>query len=487
MMNKTAPSSLDYAPPTLPLWRQRLNRLRHVVRLRQFDVSPPEGRSAERHRRIALSGLAAMVAKAVSVIVMFVTVRLTANYLGNERYGMWMTISSLTLLFGFADLGLGNGLLNAISDADGRGDRDAAASHVSSGFYMLSGFAALLGLVFTLCYPFVPWPRVFNVTSDLAVREAGPAMAMMAGCFLLSVPLMIVSRVQLGYQEGFAASLWTAAGSLVSLAALLIAVEYGAGLPWLVAALAGAPLLVTFVNGVVVFGWQRPYLLPRPALFTLEGGKRLIRIGLLYLVLQVIISMAFTADNIVAAQVLGAESVAQYSVPMRLFSVPITFVMMVLSPLWPAYGEAQARRDLPWIRRTLRRSILLAAAVSVPAALLLALAHRPLIRLWVGPQIQPTFWLIFGIAAWTVIGSIGNALAMFLNGLHVFRFQVIIGFAMAIANLALSIALARTIGLPGVIWGTVISYGLLSIVPCWIYIPRMLARLAKDPAQWKVL
>jgi O-antigen/teichoic acid export membrane protein len=158
-----------------------------------------------------------------------------------------------------------------------------------------------------------------------------------------------------------------------------------------------------------------------------------------------------------------------------------------VSPLWPAYGEAQARRDLPWIRRTLRRSLLLAAAVSVPAALLLALVHRPVIRLWVGPQIQPTFWLIIGIAAWTVMGSIGNALAMFLNGLHVFRFQVIIGLSMAIANLALSIWLARTIGLPGVIWGTVISYGLLTIIPCWFYIPRMLDRLAKDPAQWKVL
>ena len=188
-------SASEFSPSML---LPRFKRLARLVRLQPFDVSTPEGRSAERHRRIALSGAAAIAAKVVSVLSMFFVVRLTARYLGNERYGMWMTVSSVTLMFIFADLGIGNGLVNALSDADGRNDREAAAGHVASGFYLLTALAAALGLIFAAVYPFVPWPRVFNVKTPLAAVEAGPAMAAMAACFLLGLPLNLVSRVHVG-------------------------------------------------------------------------------------------------------------------------------------------------------------------------------------------------------------------------------------------------------------------------------------------------
>ena len=37
--------------------------------------------------------------------------------------------------------------------------------------------------------------------------------------------------------------------------------------------------------------------------------------------------------------------------------------IIVLSPLWPAYGEAVARDDLPWVHRTLRRSVVIGFAI----------------------------------------------------------------------------------------------------------------------------
>jgi O-antigen/teichoic acid export membrane protein len=48
---------------------------------------------------------------------MVISVPLTLTYLGSERYGMWMAISSIVALLAFADFGLGNGLVNAIAVA----------------------------------------------------------------------------------------------------------------------------------------------------------------------------------------------------------------------------------------------------------------------------------------------------------------------------------------------------------------------------------
>ncbi len=55
-----------------------------------------------------------------------------------------MTISSVIALAGFADLGMGYGLLNAISEANGKDDRNAARKYISSAFILLSAVALVV-------------------------------------------------------------------------------------------------------------------------------------------------------------------------------------------------------------------------------------------------------------------------------------------------------------------------------------------------------
>src|SRR5436190_24204717 len=99
-----------------------LRKALSVLSFRAFDASTAEGRSMERYRRAALATFAAFGARGIQILTSIVTVPLTLHYLGLERYGMWMTISSTIAMFTFADLGIGNGLLNAIADAHGRRD-----------------------------------------------------------------------------------------------------------------------------------------------------------------------------------------------------------------------------------------------------------------------------------------------------------------------------------------------------------------------------
>src|SRR5687768_8312192 len=88
--------------------------------LRAHDRTTAEGRARERQRRAMLASGAAAVAKVVRVLTIFASVPLAIGYLGAERYGLWLTISSVAAFLTFADLGLGNGLLNAVSEAEGR-------------------------------------------------------------------------------------------------------------------------------------------------------------------------------------------------------------------------------------------------------------------------------------------------------------------------------------------------------------------------------
>src|SRR6478735_10200709 len=57
----------------------------------------------------------AILAQAIQVITAVVSVPLTLNYLGKERFGLWMTISTFLSFINFSDFGIGIGYQNGLS------------------------------------------------------------------------------------------------------------------------------------------------------------------------------------------------------------------------------------------------------------------------------------------------------------------------------------------------------------------------------------
>jgi O-antigen/teichoic acid export membrane protein len=436
----------------------------------------------ERHRRVMLTTAAAVGARLVSLGTILISVPLTANYLGVERYGLWATIGSILALLTFADLGIGNGLLNAIAECHGRDDSESARRYISSAMVLLGGMACLFGLIFAVAYPWIPWQRIFNVSDPLAIAEAGPASAAVFLCFLASIPLSIVQRVQQGYQEGFIDSAWTAAGKLLSVFGLLLAVFLKSGLPWLVLAIAGFPVLVTAMNGVALFFYRKPFLRPRLADAQRDTMRRIMEMGFLFFIVQIAYAAAFSADSLILAHWIGPKAVAEYAIVWQMFSLGPMLLSMFLNALWPAYGEAIVRGDSNWIVTTFRRSIAIGLAVNVPYALVLMFAGNTALHLWVGNKITVSFAVLAAFAIWTMMNSFNGAIAVFLNGANAMRFQAVIGAIMACVNLALSIALTRILGISGVIWGSIISTALVGLVPSAFYISHRMRQLSVPTA-----
>ncbi len=440
-------------------------------------------RAAHRNRRTALSGSASMLARLVQIGSSLVTVPLTLKYLGNERFGLWMTISSVLAMAAFADFGVGNGVMNSVATAFGRDDILGIRKAISSGMAVLSVIAASTLTFFLMVYPFVNWAHVFRVTSPQAMAEAGPALLVFASCFALNIALDVVQRVQLGIQQGYRYGLWQMCGSMTGLLAVLLGVQMHASLPELVAALAGAPVVSTLLNAVHFFGFSRPDLRPAHDLVSRETISQIARLGALFFVLQVVVSFAYSADNFIIAHTLGAVNVTEYAIPQRMFALVSMMSGMLLTPLWPAYGEAISRGDMGWVRRTLRRSLTLVLGASIGSAVILLLLSHQLIYWWVGSRIQPPFALLLGMAIWSIMDCCGNAIAMFLNGASVIKFQIIVALMFGVGCVASKLIFVRYFGLVAVPWSTIISYGLLNMLPCLFFVPKAMRGLElKSPA-----
>jgi len=430
-----------------------------------------------RFRRIGFSVIASLIARGLSLVITIITTPLTLKYLGPERYAIWVTLSSITALLAFADLGIGNGLLNSISEANGKDDRAAAQKSLSNAFLMLTSLALLIGIVLIALYPVIPWDKIYNVTSPLAKSESGPVTAVFIACFLINMPLGIVQKALMGYQETYIDNVWSMVARIGSLIGIFLAVRLDLGLVGLVIALVGLPILTTICEWVQMFWFRRPWL--RPSLRNIDPKIIwfLMRLGWMFFALQIAGTLAYNIDNLVIAQVISPEAVTNYSIPSQLFKLSTVFISLVSLPLWPAYGEAIARHDLSWVRKTFRLSLLINFASSALLSLILVVGGKPIIRLWVGQTITPDLALMIALATWTIIYNVSSAFSMLFSAANAIRFQVVWALLMAVVNLALSVVLTRQFGAIGVVLGSIISY-LVCIFPVYFWkVPRLFAEL----------
>ena len=444
------------------------------MRIRTLDTLSEDGRSRERYRRMALTSAASLASRGVSMLASLVSIPLTFRYLGVERYGLWMILLSFISVLSFADMGVGSGVMNAISEANGKDDRELQRVYVTSGLVLMMGIAGILVLAGIAAFPFMPWIRLFNVKSQNVAFEGARAFLVLFSWFVLNIPLSVITRAQAGLQKAYWSQIIGAGGNIVSLLALVFAMFLHGSLPWLVMASTFGVIVATVMNGLFLFR-EHPWLIPSLQSFQRNAAKKILANGLMFFVLQCAYAVSYSSDNIVIAQIIGASAVAFYAVPQKLFGFVTTLVSMGISPLWPAYGEAISRGDFKWVRRAFIVSLFLTVAISSVACATLAFAGPLILRVAVGKSFSAPTALLVVLAVWGVVAAISAQLATLLNGVGVLKIQTIIAVIASLCNLTLSIYLTRSFGVVGVCLGSIITQ-LLITLPLYSWVIRNLFR-----------
>lgn len=440
--------------------------------------------SLERYRRVTLGAAAGVVGRVVSLLTVFVSIPLVLDELGPQQFGIWATLASFSVLLNFADLGISNGLVNMLVQADVDGDRQSAARHVTSAVALLTSVAAFLGVVFASFYAVVDWTEVYNSGSSVDADVAAQATAIFAGCFLSLLPLGLFQRIHLGYQEGLLSYVWAAAGSVVGLAGVIVAGFADASLPWFVAASTGGPVIAASLNGVVLLGRSRPWLRPRPSLVTRRSLRTLAGTGAAFFVIQSASAVAYFSGPIIVAQVEGAGSVADFAVPMRVFAFLPVLISIALTAAWPVLRSAVLKGDVGWARRALKRATWLGLSLSALPVLGLVAFGNEALRLWTGGEVGASTLILVSFGAWSLLSAIVWPLWMILVAADALRFQAAVSVLMAVASVSLSVVLTQRMGVAGVVIGTTVAQLVFFVVPSAFYVPRLLRRLerAKIPS-----
>lgn len=427
------------------------------LRLKGFDTSTVAGRHAERYRRAAWAVLSNVGSRAVSMLLVVMSVHLTVPYLGTTRFGVWATFASMAAMLSLLDLGIGNALVNRVAQAAARGEAQVLQRAVSGGSGLLAAIGVVMAGFLLAGAQTVPWGRVFKLTDPAMLKEARLAASVFAVCFGINLLSSGLMRILAGQQRLHAANLISGGATALACGALWFAADRQAGVASLVAATFGVQSVVALLAGA---------LLHRAGLWRLHGlvsamrqeWRHLLGTGSLFMLLQLGTMLGWASDSVILASLKGAAEVAVYAVTMRLFQFASQPFAVINAPLWGAYADACARRDFAFVRGALKRSLTLSLLGCLLASGVLLLVAPVLIPIWTkGSLIVPASLLIL-FAVWTVIDTTGNAFGIYLNGCGIVRQQVWVVTAFCCVVLPLKFWLGDLWGASGIVFATIAAY-----------------------------
>ena len=399
-------------------------------------------------RNMSTRYLAIVVSAVVGLLVLPVNVR----YLGASAYGLWMLTASIATYFSVLELGYGSAVVKFVAEYRAKRDPRALNEILSTTFTVFTIMGVLAYAVALVVAALMP--MIFNL--DPAQVTTGRIVLLIIAAnvtlhFICSVYGGVVNGFQRYYVNNVIGTVTTIVGAIVNVAVLWL----GYGLVELVAAttlVRMAPYYLYRQNAHSAF----PELSLRFGSFRRERLREVTGFSVYVAIIDWSSRLSYTVDTLVIGIFLNTASVGVYAVGLRLSEALFRMTNQLQVFLFPAVvhraveGRVEDQRHL-FVRAT-RFQLAIAAAL---CGVVLADADV-LIHTWIGRGFEPgviTAQMLAGVVilrAWMAMpGTLLKG-----SGHHAFCAKV--SACTAVANVLLSVALVRVLGIVGVALGTLI-------------------------------
>ncbi len=388
--------------------------------------------------------------KGISIVVGFAFVPLILNYLDTERYGIWLTLSSVIAWFSFFDIGLGNGLRNRLAEAIASGDEKLAKTYISTTYAILGIVFSIVIVVFLIINPLLNWQKILNTTA-VSTKELGTVALIVFAFFILRFFFKLIGTVLLADQRPAINNAFGPVGSLLSLLIIYILTKTTTGsLINLAAVLSSAPAFVLIVATFVFFHRDYKRYAPSYKFIDLSKSKDLLSLGFKFFFIQIAAIIFFSTTNFLIAQFSNQETVAAYNIAYKYLYMINMVYAIILTPFWSAVTDAKAKKDYKWLKATIKKLNILSLLMAV--FLIFALIISPWVyKLWIGDKLQISFYLTLIITLYLIQQVFIAPFSAFINGFGKLKLGIYVITVKVLIFVPLSLLLGNKFGAFGVV------------------------------------
>ena len=298
--------------------------------------------------------IASFSIKGVSIIIGFLMIRITLNYLDQTKYGIWLTLTSFLTWFSFFEIGLGGGLRNKLAESLANKDYELGMSYVSTTYAILGIIISVVGITFFFGNFFIDWTLILNTDKNLG-KELSLLALIVFGFFFLQFVLKLVSIVLVADQRPAIADSFGPIGNLISLIAIyILTITTKGSLIYLGWVLSISPIVILIVATIYFYSGDYKHITPSIKYVEFKYAKDLLNLGFKFFLIQISALIMFQSSNIIIAQFFGPDEVTPFNLAYKLFSVILMVFTIVMSPFTAAFTEAWVKKEIDWIKNTVK-------------------------------------------------------------------------------------------------------------------------------------
>ena len=369
--------------------------------------------------------IASFFIKGINIIIGFLMVRITLEYLDQTKYGIWLTLTSIIGWVSFFELGLGGGLKNRLAVSLAKNDSHLAKTYVSTTYAILAIIILAVTIIFFFANTFIDWTKILNTDASYA-NELSILVLIIFNFFFIQFVLNLISIILKADQRPALGDSFLTIGRLITLILVFLLIKSTIStntttgsliyLGWILSA---SPVLVLLVASIYLFNTDYKEIRPSINYVKFEYAKDLLNLGIKFFFIQISMIIIFQSSIIIIAQFYGPAEVTPYYIAQRLFSVIMLTFTIVASPFQVAFTEAWVQKDIIWVKNIVKKLFILWICL-VFLAFILYLISDPFFNAWIGKEKMKTILisnkLKISIVISVLLFSLGGVFNMFING-----------------------------------------------------------------------
>ena len=382
-------------------------------------------------------------------------VPVTLNCISPAEYGIWLTISSITIWLINLDLGLGNGLRNKLTEALTFKDTKLARTYVSTTYFFIFILSSIFFLIFAVIHPFLSWQKIFNapqVNADIL----NTVIFVVFSFYILNFILKLIGVIVTSYQMPVINSAYNLLTNFLTLVIIyFLSTGKLSSLLSVSLVYSAVPSVVFLAGSIFLFVKYFRDISPAIKYIKVKYAKELVTLGFKFFILQVTFLIVFASDNLIITQIFNPGYVTTYNIVLKYFNImPVVFAV-ILTPFWSAFTEAYFQKDIQWIKNNTKQLIKIWFIFALIVIIMIFISGW-VFKIWIGKDFTPSLILIISMALFAVITMWNNIFAYFLNGIGKIRIELMVAVFIGVINIPLSIIFAKymNLGLSGVILAT---------------------------------
>src|SRR5258708_11238020 len=171
------------------------------------------------------------------------------HYLGDEAFGLWILIFSITGYYGLFDLGIRSSIVRYVARYSAINERDELNRIINTAMFGYTGIG-LLAMLVTLAASFYV-SSIFRIPADF-VRTARLLFLMVGTSVALGFPFGVFGGILEGLQRFYLLNFVNMSSTLLLAVLIIVALQRGRGLLTIALITVSLPLVGGLVNSAVV-------------------------------------------------------------------------------------------------------------------------------------------------------------------------------------------------------------------------------------------